>query len=249
MSKDLKTSLHVRPASSERNTPPESCSTMSHTRRGLAALTARPALPMGPDWGSPFARVNSVHVAPPSVVFHRALPGPPLCRKYGPRTRDGHPVRSYGVLLDGRAVPPEIDLSYTPSGRARVSSRAGALTGILGALLILTAIAQLTGWSSRWHPRGPVVAGAVAAVALATAGVAVGAAVLDGRIQPDAIRLYATALHPSEMFWRQLKFGDLDVSEMSMSSLAIATAVSPRMETERMKGGWPWLVNAYAPSA
>ena len=33
-----------------------------------------------------------------------------------------------------------------------------ALTGILGALLILTAIAQLTGWSSRWHPRGPVVA-------------------------------------------------------------------------------------------
>ncbi|HEU4910750.1 MAG TPA: DUF6049 family protein [Actinomycetes bacterium] len=36
------------------------------------------------------------------------------------------------VVLDGRAVPPEIDLSYTPSGRARVSSRAGALTGILG---------------------------------------------------------------------------------------------------------------------
>ena len=33
-----------------------------------------------------------------------------------------------------------------------------ALTGILGALLILTAIAQLTGWSSRWHPRGPIVA-------------------------------------------------------------------------------------------
>ncbi len=33
-----------------------------------------------------------------------------------------------------------------------------ALTGILGALLILTSIAQLTGWSSRWRPRGPVVA-------------------------------------------------------------------------------------------
>jgi uncharacterized membrane protein YfcA len=32
------------------------------------------------------------------------------------------------------------------------------LTRILGALLLLTAAAQLTGWSSRWHPRGPLVA-------------------------------------------------------------------------------------------
>ena len=28
-----------------------------------------------------------VHVFPASVVFHSALPGPPLLRKYGPRTR------------------------------------------------------------------------------------------------------------------------------------------------------------------
>ena len=33
-----------------------------------------------------------------------------------------------------------------------------------------------------------------------------------------------TALHPSEMFWRQLKFAEFDVSEMSMSSLPIATS-------------------------
>ncbi len=33
-----------------------------------------------------------------------------------------------------------------------------ALTRILGALLILTAIAQLTGWSSRWKAHGPLVA-------------------------------------------------------------------------------------------
>jgi uncharacterized membrane protein YfcA len=33
-----------------------------------------------------------------------------------------------------------------------------ALTRILGGLLLLTATAQLTGWSSRWHPRGPLVA-------------------------------------------------------------------------------------------
>jgi hypothetical protein len=34
----------------------------------------------------------------------------------------------------------------------------GALTRVLGGLLLLTAVAQLTGWSSRWQPRGPVVA-------------------------------------------------------------------------------------------
>jgi 4,5-dihydroxyphthalate decarboxylase len=52
-------------------------------------------------------------------------------------------------------------------------------------------------------------------------------AVLDGRIAPDGIRLYATALHPSEMFWRQLKLAEFDVSEMSMSSLTIAAAQGP----------------------
>jgi 4,5-dihydroxyphthalate decarboxylase len=34
-------------------------------------------------------------------------------------------------------------------------------------------------------------------------------------------------VHPSEMFWRQLKFAEFDVSEMSMSSLTIATAQGP----------------------
>ena len=52
-------------------------------------------------------------------------------------------------------------------------------------------------------------------------------AILDGRIAPDGIKLHATALHPSEMFWRQLKFAEFDVSEMSMSSLTIATARGP----------------------
>jgi len=32
-----------------------------------------------------------------------------------------------------------------------------ALTRILGVLLLLTAIAQLTGWTKRWEPRGPLV--------------------------------------------------------------------------------------------
>jgi 4,5-dihydroxyphthalate decarboxylase len=57
-------------------------------------------------------------------------------------------------------------------------------------------------------------------------------AVLDGSISPDGIRLHPTPLHPSEMFWRQLKFAEFDVSEMSMSSLTIATS----------KGPTPWVM-------
>ena len=49
-------------------------------------------------------------------------------------------------------------------------------------------------------------------------------AILDGRVAPASIKLYPTPLHPSEMFWRQLKFAEFDVSEMSMSSLTIATS-------------------------
>jgi 4,5-dihydroxyphthalate decarboxylase len=48
--------------------------------------------------------------------------------------------------------------------------------------------------------------------------------ILDGSVQPDGIELIPTILHPSEMFWRQLRFADFDVSEMSMSSLMMARA-------------------------
>jgi hypothetical protein len=36
------------------------------------------------------------------------------------------------VVLDGRALPTELDLSYTPSGRAHVATRSGRLAGVLG---------------------------------------------------------------------------------------------------------------------
>jgi 4,5-dihydroxyphthalate decarboxylase len=49
-------------------------------------------------------------------------------------------------------------------------------------------------------------------------------AVLDGRMKPEGIELQFTALHPSEIFWRQLRFQEFDVSEMSMSSLLITIA-------------------------
>ena len=48
--------------------------------------------------------------------------------------------------------------------------------------------------------------------------------ILDGTVKPDGIDLVPTILHPSEMFWRQLRFGDFDVSEMSFSSLMMAIA-------------------------
>ena len=34
----------------------------------------------------------------------------------------------------------------------------GTLTKVLGGLLLLTAVAQLTGWASHWQPKGPLVA-------------------------------------------------------------------------------------------
>lgn len=46
--------------------------------------------------------------------------------------------------------------------------------------------------------------------------------VLDGRVKPDGIDLIPNRVHPSELFWRQLRFADFDVSEMSFSSLIMA---------------------------
>jgi len=46
--------------------------------------------------------------------------------------------------------------------------------------------------------------------------------ILDGRVKPDGIDLIPSRVHPSELFWRQLRFADFDVSEMSFSSLLMA---------------------------
>jgi len=48
--------------------------------------------------------------------------------------------------------------------------------------------------------------------------------IFDGRAGPDGVSLIPSAVHPSELFWRQLRFADFDVSEMSFSSLLIARA-------------------------
>lgn len=51
--------------------------------------------------------------------------------------------------------------------------------------------------------------------------------IIDGAVVPEGIALTPTVVHPSEMFWRQLRFAEFDVSEMSMSSLLIATSRGP----------------------
>lgn len=58
-------------------------------------------------------------------------------------------LRTFGLLSAAGAL-----------AGALAFSRLGptALTRILGALLLLTSVAQLSGWTSRWTPRGPVVA-------------------------------------------------------------------------------------------
>ena len=48
--------------------------------------------------------------------------------------------------------------------------------------------------------------------------------ILDGTVKPDGIELIPTSVHGSEIFWRQLKFAEFDVSEMSFSSLMMAMA-------------------------
>jgi 4,5-dihydroxyphthalate decarboxylase len=52
--------------------------------------------------------------------------------------------------------------------------------------------------------------------------------IIDGRAAPEGIDLVKTVVDPSELFWRQLRFGDFDISEMSMSSLMMIQAQGDR---------------------
>ncbi len=52
--------------------------------------------------------------------------------------------------------------------------------------------------------------------------------IIEGVIPVEGIRLVPTPCHPSEMFWRQLRYGDFDISEMSMSTLTILTSLGNR---------------------
>ena len=45
---------------------------------------------------------------------------------------------------------------------------------------------------------------------------------MNGAVEADGIDIIPTYSHPSETFWRQLKFNEFPVAEMSMSSYLIA---------------------------
>jgi 4,5-dihydroxyphthalate decarboxylase len=45
---------------------------------------------------------------------------------------------------------------------------------------------------------------------------------VQGTVRPDGIDLVPLTGHPGETFWRQLRFGDFDISEMSLSSFLMA---------------------------
>lgn len=45
---------------------------------------------------------------------------------------------------------------------------------------------------------------------------------MNGTVEAEGIELIPTYSHPAETFWRQLKFGEFEVAEMSMSSFLIA---------------------------
>lgn len=54
---------------------------------------------------------------------------------------------------------------------------------------------------------------------------------LDGTVSVEGVDLTSTAIHASEMFWRQLRFEEFDVSELSLSSLLIALTHGDRRWT------------------
>ena len=51
--------------------------------------------------------------------------------------------------------------------------------------------------------------------------------IIDGTVSAAGLRMLVTSVHGSEMFWRQLKFAEFDVSELSLSSLVVATSQAP----------------------
>ena len=60
-------------------------------------------------------------------------------------------------------------------------------------------------------------------------------AIIDGSITPDGIDLLPNVVHPSELFWRQLRYADFDIAEMSMSALMSATADGGQRATRRAR--------------
>ena len=72
--------------------------------------------------------------------------------------------------------------------------------------------------------------------------------IIDGRISPEAIRLTTSVMSASQMFWRQLRFAEFDVSEMSLASLFISASrgdarwvALPVYTMRRFFHTWTWV--------
>src|SRR3954447_25163014 len=76
--------VHVALPSDERNTPPESASTIAQILLELLGDTASPMLPMTPA-ARPGFRVSAVQCSPPSVGWKIRLPAPPDASCHGVR--------------------------------------------------------------------------------------------------------------------------------------------------------------------
>jgi 4,5-dihydroxyphthalate decarboxylase len=50
---------------------------------------------------------------------------------------------------------------------------------------------------------------------------------MDGTVEPEGLELIPTYSHPSETFWRQLKYGEFEIAEMSLSSYLIVRSRGP----------------------
>lgn len=46
--------------------------------------------------------------------------------------------------------------------------------------------------------------------------------IISGEVTVEGVDLHASGIHASELFWRQLRYSDFDISEMSLSSLLIS---------------------------
>lgn len=118
----------------------------------LAILSGATASVVGFGIGSLLTPLIASHVGTAMAVAAVTIPHlvATAIRCWRLRTRvDRAILRRFGLVSAAGAL-----------GGAVLYTRLGpsALTRILGGLLILTAVAQLTRWSSRWHPHGPFVA-------------------------------------------------------------------------------------------
>src|SRR5688572_26610658 len=99
--------VQVSPPSFDIKRPPFAFSMIAYTLSGLEGATATPTMPHTP-FGNPFFVVMLVQVSPPSVLFHKPLPSPPLSRLYG--VRISRQVPAY--MTSG--LPYSIDSSLAP---------------------------------------------------------------------------------------------------------------------------------------